>query len=153
MIDDAVVASTTNPAQDWMSSPTVNRPASISTSFYGYLEGIDLESAPPRRFGPPAHDQRSKAKIMAVQAQGSAQWMTPGACNVSTMATPPQGRVLVHATLSGRYYCSTTTLGDRKELIPIVRRELEELVAAGCTVHTVDERQPMVRTRRTQTVR
>jgi 5-methyltetrahydropteroyltriglutamate--homocysteine methyltransferase len=25
----------------------------FNLSFYGYIEGIDLESAPPRRFGPP----------------------------------------------------------------------------------------------------
>src|SRR6266702_140105 len=30
----------------------------FNLSFYGLLEGIELEAAPPRRFGPPAHDQR-----------------------------------------------------------------------------------------------
>src|SRR5215831_12449840 len=35
----------------------------FNLSFYGYLEGIELESAPPRRFGPPAHDQRGKHKV------------------------------------------------------------------------------------------
>src|SRR5262245_426268 len=37
----------------------------FNLSFYGYLEGIALESAPPRRWGPPAHDQRGKHEIMA----------------------------------------------------------------------------------------
>ena len=32
----------------------------FNLSFYGYLDGIALEAAPPRRFGPPAHDQRGK---------------------------------------------------------------------------------------------
>ena len=32
----------------------------FNRSFYGYIQGNDLESAPPRRFGPPAHDQRGK---------------------------------------------------------------------------------------------
>ena len=32
----------------------------FNLSFYGYLQGIDLEQLPPRRFGPPAHDQRGK---------------------------------------------------------------------------------------------
>ena len=32
----------------------------FNLSFYGFLEGIDREAAPPRRFGPPAHDQRGK---------------------------------------------------------------------------------------------
>ena len=35
----------------------------FNLSFYGYLEGIDLEGAPPRRFGPPAHDQRGKHAV------------------------------------------------------------------------------------------
>src|SRR5688572_33373730 len=32
----------------------------FNLSFYGYIEGIELESASPRKFGPPAHDQRGK---------------------------------------------------------------------------------------------
>src|SRR5688572_16625588 len=35
----------------------------FNLSFYGYIEGIELESASPRRFGPPAHDQRGKHQI------------------------------------------------------------------------------------------
>src|SRR5436190_23942615 len=36
----------------------------FNLSFYGYLEGIELEQASPRRFGPPAHDQRGKHQII-----------------------------------------------------------------------------------------
>ncbi|NOT59184.1 MAG: methionine synthase, partial [Acidobacteria bacterium] len=35
----------------------------FNLSFYGYLSGIELEAEPPRRFGPPAHDQRGKHAI------------------------------------------------------------------------------------------
>jgi len=35
----------------------------FNLSFYGYLEGLELEGASPRRFGPPAHDQRGKHKV------------------------------------------------------------------------------------------
>src|SRR3982750_4250266 len=35
----------------------------FNLSFYGYLEGIELEQASPRRFGPPAHDQRGKHQV------------------------------------------------------------------------------------------
>ena len=35
----------------------------FNLSFYGFLEGIDLESASPRKLGPPAHDQRGKHEI------------------------------------------------------------------------------------------
>ncbi|MEM7264080.1 MAG: hypothetical protein AAF488_18990, partial [Planctomycetota bacterium] len=38
----------------------------FNLSFYGYLEGIDLEGSPPRRFGPPAHDQRGKHEVLVV---------------------------------------------------------------------------------------
>src|SRR5438270_8201226 len=36
----------------------------FNLSFYGFLEGISVEAQPPRRFGPPAHDQRGKHKII-----------------------------------------------------------------------------------------
>src|SRR5436189_2400403 len=35
----------------------------FNLSFYGFIEGIELESASPRRFGPPAHDQRGRHKV------------------------------------------------------------------------------------------
>ena len=35
----------------------------FNLSFYGYLEGISMEPVPPRRFGPPAHDQRGKHEV------------------------------------------------------------------------------------------
>src|SRR5436305_1782079 len=35
----------------------------FNLSFYGFLEGIALEAQPPRRFGPPAHDQRGKHAV------------------------------------------------------------------------------------------
>src|SRR3954452_2170745 len=36
----------------------------FNLSFYGYLEGLELETSPFRRFGPPAHDQRPKHKVV-----------------------------------------------------------------------------------------
>src|SRR5579862_5865410 len=36
----------------------------FNLSFYGFLEGIELESESPRRFGPPAHDQRGKHQVV-----------------------------------------------------------------------------------------
>src|SRR5438093_445922 len=35
----------------------------FNLSFYGFLEGIELEPASARRFGPPAHDQRGKHTV------------------------------------------------------------------------------------------
>ena len=34
----------------------------FNLSFYGYLDGIEMESKSPRLFGSPAHDQRGKHK-------------------------------------------------------------------------------------------
>ena len=36
----------------------------FNLSFYGYIEGIELESSSPRHFGPPAHDQRGKHQVV-----------------------------------------------------------------------------------------
>ena len=36
----------------------------FNLSFYAYLEGLELESAPRRRWGPPAHDQRGKHRLV-----------------------------------------------------------------------------------------
>src|SRR4026208_1804963 len=35
----------------------------FNLSFYGFIEGIELEPSSPRRFGPPAHDQRGKHHV------------------------------------------------------------------------------------------
>src|SRR5262245_24256882 len=37
----------------------------FNLSFYGALDGIEREPQPPRRFGPPAHDQRGRHRIIA----------------------------------------------------------------------------------------
>ena len=36
----------------------------FNLSFYAYLDGLELESAPRRRWGPPAHDQRGKHRLV-----------------------------------------------------------------------------------------
>ncbi|MEM6633556.1 MAG: methionine synthase, partial [Bacteroidota bacterium] len=35
----------------------------FNLSFYGYLDGIDPQTIVPRKWGPPAHDQRGKYKL------------------------------------------------------------------------------------------
>src|SRR3954467_8036680 len=35
----------------------------FNLSFYGHLEGIEPESEPARRWGPPAHDQRGRHRV------------------------------------------------------------------------------------------
>ena len=66
MIDDAVVAALhdqINAGLDVITDGEQTR-LDFNLSFYGFLDGIELEAASPRRFGPPAHDQRGKHAVV-----------------------------------------------------------------------------------------
>ena len=124
----------------------------FNLSFYGFLNGIDLESAPPRHFGPPAHDQRGKHAIIgeltAENGLGAVEDFDRfKRLSISALAhrsTKPVLKASVPGpfTLSGRLL-PNDQYPDRyaitEALLPIVRQELEDLVAAGCTEITVDE--------------
>ena len=127
----------------------------FNLSFYGYLEGLELESAPPRRFGPPAHDQRGKHRVIAPLAAPRGLGAVEEFRRLQRLAAAAGlGRthpgVTLKASVPGPYTLSgrlepNPALGypDRwalaEALLPIVRRELEVLVAAGCTEVSVDE--------------
>jgi 5-methyltetrahydropteroyltriglutamate--homocysteine methyltransferase len=124
----------------------------FNLSFYGFIEGIELESAPPRRFGPPAHDQRGKHKVTgelrAPRGLGTVedfqrlQRLTSS--QLSTLNPQPTLKASVPGpyTLSGRLL-PNAQYHDRyaltEALLPLVRAELEALVKAGCREITVDE--------------
>src|SRR5688572_4270319 len=63
--DDAVVAALNDQLVAGLDVVTDGEQTRLdfNLSFYGFLEGIDLEQQPPRRFGPPAHDQRGKHQV------------------------------------------------------------------------------------------
>src|SRR5213075_1825193 len=65
LIDDAVVAAVHDQLEAGLDVITDGEQTRLdfNLSFYGFLDGIELESAPPRRFGPPAHDQRGKHRV------------------------------------------------------------------------------------------
>ncbi len=117
----------------------------FNLSFYGFLEGIDLESAPPRRFGPPAHDQRGKHALTgelkapnglgAVEEFERLKRLAPAGQALKASVPGPftlSGRLLPNAQYKDRYAIT-------EALLPLVRKELEELVAAGCEEICVDE--------------
>jgi len=122
----------------------------FNLSFYGFLEGIELESASPRRFGPPAHDQRGKhavtGTIAAPRGLGTVddfKRLQRLAANTSANYAP-----VLKASVPGPYTLSGRLLPNKQyadryalteALLPIVRAELEALVAAGCKEITVDE--------------
>ena len=117
----------------------------FNLSFYGFLEGIELEAASPRYFGPPAHDQRGKHKVIGSLRAPRGLGTVEDFQRLKRLA--PAGPTLKASvpgpyTLSGRLipndqYRDRYTLTEA--LLPIVRSELEALVKAGCAEITVDE--------------
>lgn len=117
----------------------------FNLSFYGFLTGIELESASPRQFGPPAHDQRGRHRIVeplrapqglgAVEEFKRLQEVAPNGPTLKASVPGPY-------TLSGRLE-PADVYRDRFEvaeaLLPIVQAELVALVEAGCKELTVDE--------------
>src|SRR6476469_4711653 len=63
--DDAVIAAVHDQVAAGLDVITDGEQTRLdfNLSFYGFLEGIALEAAPPRRFGPPAHDQRGRHTV------------------------------------------------------------------------------------------
>jgi 5-methyltetrahydropteroyltriglutamate--homocysteine methyltransferase len=117
----------------------------FNLSFYGYLGGLALEAAPPRHFGPPAHDQRGKhtvtGELRAPRGLGVVaefERLQKLVCQGPTLKASVPGPY----TLSGRLN-PNSQYPDRysltEALLPIVQRELIALVKAGCREITVDE--------------
>jgi 5-methyltetrahydropteroyltriglutamate--homocysteine methyltransferase len=122
----------------------------FNLSFYGFIQGLELESASPRRFGPPAHDQRGKhvvvGELRAPRGLGAVEDfkrlarlppITDHRSPITLKASVPgpytlSGRLIPNARYPDRYALT-------EALLPIVRAELEALVAAGCAEITVDE--------------
>src|SRR5690606_25202560 len=107
----------------------------FNLSFYGHLEGIDLEAAPPRRFGPPAHDQRGKHAVIGELAAPRGLGVVEEFGRLQRVAADlaPDG-VVLKASVPGPYTLSGRLLPndhypDRwaltEALLPLVRRELE----------------------------
>lgn len=117
----------------------------FNLSFYGFINGIEPNHAETRKFGPPAHDQRGKHSIVDTLSAPHGLGSIKEYQRLKKLA--PKGPVLKCSlpgpyTLSGRLL-PNTQYKDRwaitHALIPIIKKELEDLVAAGCTEITLDE--------------
>ncbi len=126
----------------------------FNLSFYGFIDGLELESASSRRFGPPAHDQRGQHQVIGplaasrglgtvedferLQRLAASQLKAgPGTQNTVLKASVPgpytlSGRLIPNAQYPDRYALT-------EALLPLVRAELTALVKAGCREITVDE--------------
>ncbi len=117
----------------------------FNLSFYGFLEGIEMEPASPRRFGPPAHDQRGKHRVIgelrAPRGLGTVedylrlQRLAPRGPALKASVPGPytlSGRLMPNDQYKDRYALTAA-------LLPLVRSELKSLFDAGCHEITVDE--------------
>ena len=118
----------------------------FNLSFYGYIQGIELESVSPRKFGPPAHDQRGKHAITGELVAPRGLGVVEEFKRLQRLA--PSGAATLKASVPGPYTLSgrlapNAQYADRwavtEALLPMVRKELEDLVAAGCSEISVDE--------------
>lgn len=118
----------------------------FNLSFYGYIKGLELESASPRKFGPPAHDQRGKHAITGELVAPRGLGVVEEFKRLQRLA--PVGAATLKASVPGPYTLSgrlvpNAQYADRwavtEALLPMVRKELEDLVAAGCREISVDE--------------
>jgi len=117
----------------------------FNLSFYGYLQGIEANERPLRVFGPPAHDQRGKHAIVdeitaprglgVIEEFERLKRLAPAGPTLKASVPGPytlSGRLIPNNRYPDRYAIT-------EALVPIVRTELEALVAAGCAEITVDE--------------
>jgi len=117
----------------------------FNLSFYAYLDGLELEDEPRRRWGPPAHDQRGRHTITGELAAPRGLGVLDEWRRLQELAPPgPRLKASVPGpyTLSGRIE-PNEDYPDRwavaEALLPIVQAELVALVKIGCEILTVDE--------------
>lgn len=117
----------------------------FNLSFYGHLEGLAMEAESPRKWGPPAHDQRGKHEVHGVLDAPEGLGTVVEFERLKRLA--PDGYPLKMSvpgpfTMSGRLLPGDV-YPDRwaltEALLPLIRRELEYLVDAGCEEICVDE--------------
>lgn len=146
--DDAVIAAVHDQVDAGLDVITDGEQTRLdfNLSFYGYLEGIELKSSSPRKFGPPAHDQRGKHAVTGELRAPRGLGVVEEFQRLQRLA--PKNGPTLKASVPGPYTLSGRLVPngqyrDRwaitEALLPIVRKELEQLVAAGCQEVSVDE--------------
>jgi len=147
MIEDAVIAAVHDQVAAGLDVITDGEQTRLdfNLSFYGYLKGIRENTDDLRRWGPAAHDQRGKNTIVetlsapaglgAVKEFRRLQRLAPSGPTLKCSVPGPytlSGRLLPNEKYPDRYAIT-------EALLPFVKKELEDLVEAGCTEITVDE--------------
>jgi 5-methyltetrahydropteroyltriglutamate--homocysteine methyltransferase len=147
MIEDAVVAAVHDQVTaglDVISDGEQTR-LDFNLSFYGFIKGLQPNHEETRRFGPPAHDQRGKHTVIEKLTAPKGLGVVEEYRRLQRLA--PHGKIL-KASVPGPYTLSGRMLPgavykDRWEIteaiLPLVARELEDLVAAGAEEICIDE--------------
>ncbi|MGH9675361.1 MAG: methionine synthase [Bryobacteraceae bacterium] len=147
MQDDAVLAAVHDQVAAGLDVITDGEQTRLdfNLSFYGFLEGIERETAPPRRFGPPGHDQRGRHRVTGALRAPRGLGVVEEFERLKRLAPPEQPlKVSVPGpyTLSGRLMPGDV-YEDRwaitEALLPIVAAELDAVIEAGCREICVDE--------------
>ena len=147
MVDDAVVNAIHDQVAAGLDVITDGEQTRLdfNLSFYGFIKGILPNETEVRKFGPPAHDQRGKHDIIDTLTAPNG---LGGVKEFQRLKRLAPSNVVLKSSVPGPYTLSGRLLPnknykDRLEiteaLLPIVRKELEDIVAAGCTEITVDE--------------
>ena len=117
----------------------------FNLSFYGHLKGISANHAETRSWGPPAHDQRGKHTIVEKLTAPKGLGVVAEFKRLKSLVSDNQ---LIKVSIPGPYTLSGRMLPgeiyrDRWEiteaLLPIVNREIADLVALGCPEICIDE--------------
>ncbi|HEY9489681.1 MAG TPA: cobalamin-independent methionine synthase II family protein, partial [Chryseosolibacter sp.] len=147
MIDDAVIAAIHDQVSAGLDVITDGEQTRLdfNLSFYGFIKGIRENTDDLRKWGPVAHDQRGKHAIFekltapeglgAVKEYQRLERLAPKGPVLKASIPGPftlSGRILPNAQYKDRYDIT-------EALLPFVKKELEDLVAAGCREITVDE--------------
>ncbi|HEY0679912.1 MAG TPA: cobalamin-independent methionine synthase II family protein [Chitinophagaceae bacterium] len=147
MIEDAVIAAIHDQVAAGLDVITDGEQTRLdfNLSFYGFINGIEENKTEVRKFGPAAHDQRGKNNIVGElkaplglgavkEFQRLKKLAPPGPVLKCSIPGPYtlSGRLLPNAKYKDRYEIT-------EALLPIVSKELEDLVAAGCEEITLDE--------------
>lgn len=147
MIEDAVIAAIHDQVTAGLDVITDGEQTRLdfNLSFYGFIKGIKENTDELRKFGPPAHDQRGKNSIIDTLTAPHGLGALKEYTRLKKLA--PAGPTL-KASIPGPYTLSGRLLPNEKykdryeiteALLPIIKKELEDLVAAGCQEITVDE--------------
>jgi 5-methyltetrahydropteroyltriglutamate--homocysteine methyltransferase len=156
LIDDAVIVAIHDQLEAGLDVITDGEQTRLdfNLSFYGFLDGIELESAPSRRFGPPAHDQRGRHKVIGELRAPRGLGAVRDFERLKRLAMAlignrsPKREIALKVSVPGPYTLSGRLIPNQRypdrnalaaALLPLVRDELMALVRAGCREICVDE--------------